>query len=67
MTPEWISLEANMKIVAIGGTGPIGSKVVSRLRGANHGVLAAAPNTGVNTVTWEGLDAALDAARVSLT
>jgi uncharacterized protein YbjT (DUF2867 family) len=53
-----------MKIVVIGGTGRIGSKAVSRLRGANHDVLAAAPNTGVNTVTGEGLDAALDAARV---
>ncbi len=53
-----------MKIVVIGGTGRIGSKVVARLRGANHDVLAAAPNTGVNTVTGEGLDATLDAAYV---
>jgi uncharacterized protein YbjT (DUF2867 family) len=53
-----------MKIVVIGGTGRIGPKVVSRLRGANHDVLAAAPNTGVNTVTGEGLDAALNAACV---
>jgi uncharacterized protein YbjT (DUF2867 family) len=50
-----------MKIVVIGGTGRIGSKVVTRLRGAGHDVLAAAPNTGVNTVTGEGLKAALEA------
>jgi uncharacterized protein YbjT (DUF2867 family) len=53
-----------MKVVVVGGTGRIGSKVVTRLRGANHDVLAAAPNTGVNTVTREGLGAALDAAHV---
>jgi uncharacterized protein YbjT (DUF2867 family) len=53
-----------MKIVVIGGTGLIGSKVVARLRGARHDVLAAAPNTGVNTVTGEGLEAALEEARV---
>jgi uncharacterized protein YbjT (DUF2867 family) len=53
-----------MKIVVIGGTGLIGSKVVARLRGSDHDVLAAAPNTGVNTVTGEGLSAALDGAEV---
>ena len=53
-----------MKIVVIGGTGLIGSKVVARLRDAGHDVLAAAPNTGVNTLTGEGLAAALDAAGV---
>jgi uncharacterized protein YbjT (DUF2867 family) len=53
-----------MKIVVIGGTGLIGSKVVARLRGAGHDALAAAPNTGVNTLTGEGLAAALDAAGV---
>jgi uncharacterized protein YbjT (DUF2867 family) len=53
-----------MKIVVIGGTGRIGSKVVARLRGAGHDVLAAAPNTGVNTVTGEGLEAALEGAHV---
>jgi uncharacterized protein YbjT (DUF2867 family) len=53
-----------MKIVVIGGTGRIGSKVVARLRGAGHDVLAAAPNTGVNTVTGEGLEAALESAQV---
>jgi uncharacterized protein YbjT (DUF2867 family) len=53
-----------MKIVVIGGTGLIGSKVIVLLRGAGHDALAAAPNTGVNTVTGEGLEAALDAADV---
>jgi uncharacterized protein YbjT (DUF2867 family) len=53
-----------MKIVVIGGTGLIGSKVVACLRGAGHDVLAAAPNTGVNTVTGEGLAAALNAGEV---
>lgn len=53
-----------MKVVVIGGTGLIGSKVVARLRGAGHDVLAAAPNTGVNTVTGEGLEDALKGAEV---
>jgi uncharacterized protein YbjT (DUF2867 family) len=53
-----------MKIVVIGGTGLIGSKAVARLRSAGHDALAAAPDTGVNTVTGEGLDAALDGAEV---
>ncbi len=53
-----------MKIVVIGGTGLIGSKTVVRLRGAGHDALAAAPNTGVNTVTGEGLETALDAVEV---
>ncbi len=53
-----------MKIVVIGGTGLIGSKTVVLLRGAGHDALAAAPSTGVNTVTGEGLEAALDAADV---
>ena len=53
-----------MKIVVIGGTGLIGSKTIVRLRSAGHDALAAAPDTGVNTVTGEGLDAALDGAEV---
>ena len=44
-----------MKIVAIGGTGLIGSKTVAILRQAGHEVVAASPNTGVNTITGEGL------------
>jgi uncharacterized protein YbjT (DUF2867 family) len=44
-----------MKIVVIGGTGLIGSKTVSNLSRLGHEVIAAAPNTGVNTLTGEGL------------
>jgi uncharacterized protein YbjT (DUF2867 family) len=44
-----------MKIVVIGGTGLIGSKVVAILKQKGHEVIAAAPNTGVNTITGEGL------------
>jgi uncharacterized protein YbjT (DUF2867 family) len=56
--------EAIMKIVVIGGTGLIGSKVVSNLRQKDHEVIAAAPNTGVNTITGEGLAAAVAGAQV---
>ncbi len=48
-----------MKIVVIGGTGLIGSKTVARLRAKGHDVLAASPNSGVNTITGEGLAEAL--------
>ena len=48
-----------MKIVVIGGTGLIGSKTVAILRERGHEVVAAAPNTGVNTITGEGLKEAL--------
>jgi uncharacterized protein YbjT (DUF2867 family) len=44
-----------MKIVVIGGTGLIGSKLVNKLREHGHEAVAAAPNTGVNTITGEGL------------
>ena len=44
-----------MKIVVIGGSGLIGSNVVNRLRRSGHQVVAASPNTGVNTITGEGL------------
>jgi uncharacterized protein YbjT (DUF2867 family) len=47
--------ETIMKIVVIGGTGRIGSKVVNKLRQDGHEAIAAAPNTGVNTITGEGL------------
>jgi uncharacterized protein YbjT (DUF2867 family) len=53
-----------MKIVVIGGTGLIGSNVVSRLRMKGHDVLAASPRTGVNTITGEGLGDALTGAQV---
>jgi uncharacterized protein YbjT (DUF2867 family) len=53
-----------MKIVVIGGTGLIGSKVVQKLKEKGHEAVAAAPNTGVNTITGEGLADALFAAEV---
>jgi len=53
-----------MKIVVIGGTGLIGSKLVAVLRQRDHEVLAASPNSGVNTLTGEGLSSALAGARV---
>jgi uncharacterized protein YbjT (DUF2867 family) len=48
-----------MKLVIIGGTGLIGSKLVARLREQSHEVVPASPDTGVNTVTGQGLAAAL--------
>ena len=54
----------SMKIVVIGGTGLIGSKVVEKLRAHGHEAVAAAPNTGVNTVTGEGLAEVLKDASV---
>lgn len=48
-----------MKILVIGGTGLIGSKVVERLRAKGHEAIAASPSSGVNTLTGEGLDAAM--------
>jgi uncharacterized protein YbjT (DUF2867 family) len=58
------STEEAMKIVVIGGSGLIGSKLVNRLRQMDHEVVAAAPNTGVNTITGEGLADALQGAQV---
>jgi uncharacterized protein YbjT (DUF2867 family) len=56
--------EIIMKIVVIGGTGLIGSKLVNKLREHGHEALAAAPNTGVNSLTGEGLAEALKGASV---
>jgi len=53
-----------MKIVVIGGTGLIGSKTVAILRQGGHNVLAASPNTGVNTITGEGLKEAMAGTQV---
>jgi uncharacterized protein YbjT (DUF2867 family) len=53
-----------MKIVVIGGTGLIGSKTVAILRQGGHEVVAASPNTGVNTITGEGLSPAMAGAQV---
>ena len=53
-----------MKIMVIGGTGLIGSKVVEKLKQKGHEAIAAAPNTGVNTITGEGLKEAMAGAQV---
>jgi uncharacterized protein YbjT (DUF2867 family) len=53
-----------MKIVVIGGTGLIGSKTVAILRQGGHEVVAASPNTGVNTITGEGLEEAVAGTQV---
>jgi uncharacterized protein YbjT (DUF2867 family) len=53
-----------MKIVVIGGSGLIGTKVVSNLRQRGHEVVAGSPSTGVNTITGEGLADALAGAQV---
>jgi uncharacterized protein YbjT (DUF2867 family) len=58
--------ETIMKIVVIGGTGRIGSKLVNKLREHGHEAVAAAPNTGVNTLTGEGLAEVLKGASVAV-
>jgi uncharacterized protein YbjT (DUF2867 family) len=53
-----------MKIVVIGGSGLIGTKLVKNLRQLGHEVVAASPSSGVNTITGEGLATALTGAQV---
>jgi uncharacterized protein YbjT (DUF2867 family) len=53
-----------MKIVVIGGSGLIGSKLVEKLHGAGHDAISASPTSGVDTVTGEGLAEVLEAASV---
>ena len=53
-----------MKIVIIGGTGLIGTQLVRQLKQEGHEVIAAAPSTGVNSLTGEGLGHALAGAAV---
>src|SRR6266550_2597452 len=53
-----------MKIVVIGGTGLIGSKLITKLKTSGHEAVAAAPNTGVNTLTGEGVAKVLKGAKV---
>lgn len=55
-----------MKIVVIGGTGRIGSKLVRRLTGHGHEAVAASPKLGVNTLTGEGLAEVLTGAAVAV-
>lgn len=53
-----------MKIVIIGGTGLVGAKLVDLLRTRDHEVIAASPSNGVNSVTGEGIETALQGAEV---
>jgi uncharacterized protein YbjT (DUF2867 family) len=53
-----------MKIVVVGGTGLIGSKLVEKLRRVGHEPLAASPDTGINSITGAGLADALEGAHV---
>src|SRR6187200_2358695 len=53
-----------MKVVVIGGTGLIGSKLIEKLNAHGHEAVPAAPQTGVNTLTGEGLEDALAGADV---
>ena len=53
-----------MKIIVIGGTGLIGSKTVAILRKGGHDVVAASPQSGINTITGEGLKEAMVGAQV---
>src|SRR5688572_8866977 len=53
-----------MKIVVIGGSGLIGTKLVNRLREKGHEIIAAYPAAGVNTITGEGLPEVLRRAKV---
>src|SRR5215470_10280672 len=55
-----------MKILVIGGTGLIGSKTVAILRQGGHEVVAASPNSGVNTITGEGVKEAVAGAQVAI-
>jgi uncharacterized protein YbjT (DUF2867 family) len=65
VTMPWSRMkETVMRIVVIGGTGLIGSKLVNRLHEQGHEAVAAAPNTGVNTLTGEGLTEVLKGASV---
>jgi uncharacterized protein YbjT (DUF2867 family) len=58
-----IPLEADMKIVVFGGTGLIGSKLVRKLRDADHEVVSASPRSGIDALTGKGLPEALAGAR----
>jgi len=57
-------MSAKMKIVVIGGTGLIGAKTVALLKNAGHEVVAASTRTGINALTGEGIQSALEGAQV---
>jgi uncharacterized protein YbjT (DUF2867 family) len=64
LSPLSISERQDMKIVVIGGSGLIGSKLVTRLDGEGHEAVAASPDSGVDTLTGNGLSEALESASV---
>jgi uncharacterized protein YbjT (DUF2867 family) len=64
LSPLSISERQDMKIVVIGGSGLIGSKLVTRLDGEGHEAVAASPDAGVDTLTGNGLSEALESASV---
>jgi uncharacterized protein YbjT (DUF2867 family) len=64
LSPLSISERRDMKIVVIGGSGLIGSKLVTRLDGEGHEAVAASPDSGVDTLTGNGLSEALESASV---
>src|SRR6516165_1743865 len=57
-------MNKHMKIVVIGGSGLIGTKLVNNLRQRGHEAVAASPSSGINTITGEGLAQALEGAQV---
>jgi uncharacterized protein YbjT (DUF2867 family) len=61
---EQTHMNKNMKIVVIGGSGLIGTKLVNNLRQGGYEVMAASPKSGVNTLTGEGLAKAVEGAQV---
>jgi uncharacterized protein YbjT (DUF2867 family) len=63
-TPHFNAAASTLRAVVIGGTGLIGSKLVALLGGHGHKAIAASPNTGVNTLTGEGLADVLAGASV---
>jgi uncharacterized protein YbjT (DUF2867 family) len=65
-SPERARKGTPLKIVVIGGTGLIGSKLVDKLRDHGHEAVPASPDSGVNTLTGEGLAEALDGVAVAV-
>jgi uncharacterized protein YbjT (DUF2867 family) len=64
LSPVSTSERHDMKIVVIGGSGLIGSRLVTRLDGEGHEAVAASPDSGVDTITGSGLSEALESASV---
>ena len=63
--PKATGRRVSLKIVVIGGTGRVGSKLVAKLTEHGHEAVPASPKLGINTITGEGLAKALDGADIS--